>query len=451
MAGEIVPGSPPGAVDIPTSAYKTARAAGNLSGLLGLVDQAATAICGLYGKSPSSFLRVIDPTNGLIDNSRPVFDDLCTNVAPLPPGPAPPYSGGQCNGIVYTVTVFYQQNYCNNGVPAFRSAQSSDVFYGPITSVTPISQISVPCGGSSLNGSQFAAIACRGGGTGAAGVAQIINLPISQSGSSPAASITSVTMTRNDGQPDSCGSPPISYPPPSSNPNDYTKIVPYPVPGGGTINIPVTIVPTFAPSPGIFRPEVNVTVGGMNVNFSLGGFTLSPTVSLPVNVNFPVGDPRSNAPNPTPIAPRPGPAAPPFDPTAIITRLHRMEQEIIDCCAAFHPYSPPPLSNIIATSLGSGQGGTFVLPPLTFRVDVQITTRPTREKVQIGVLSPDVLFAGWARFSDGATTGKRQAIDSVKTFFSPTERIANAFTYTLYTGYVATVIAFSVAAPPPAP
>ena len=451
MAGEIVPGSPPGAVDIPTSAYKTAKAAGNLSGLLNLVDYAATAICGLYGKSPSSFLRVIDPANGLIDNSRPVFDDLCTNVAPLPPGPTLPYSGGQCDAVVYQVTVNYQQNYCNNGVPAVRAASSSDIFYGPITSVTPVTPISVPCGGSSLNGSEFAAIACRGSGNGAPGIAQVLNLPISQSGSSPAASITSVTMTRGDAKPDICGNPPVSYPPPSSDPNDYTKIVPYPVPGGGTINIPVTIVPTFAPSPGIFRPEVNVTVGGMNVNFSLGGFTLSPTVSLPVNVNFPFGDPRANAPTPTPIAPRPAPAAPPFDPTAIITRLHRIEQEIIDCCAAFHPYSPPPFANIIATSLGSGQGGTFVLPPLTFRVDVQITARPTREKVQFGVLSPDVIFAGWARFSDGTTTGKRQAIDSVKTFFSPTERIANTFTYTLYTGYVATVIAFSVAAPPPAP
>ena len=451
MAGEIVPGSPPGAVDIPTSAYKTARAAGNLNGLLGLVDQAATAICGLYGKSPSSFLRVINPANGLIDNSRPVFDDLCTNVAPLPPGPAPPYSGGQCDAISYTVVVNYQQNYCLNGVPAVRSSHSQDVYWGPITSVVLVNPISPSCGGQSLSGSASAAISCRGGATVAVGLVQVVNLDTSQGGGSPAVSITSVVITRNDGQPDSCGNPPVSYPPPSSNPSDYTKIVPYPVPGGGTINIPVTIVPTFAPSPGIFRPEVNVTVGGMNVNFSVGGFTLSPTVSLPVNVNFPFGDPRTNAPTPTPIAPRPGPAAPPFDPTAIITRLHRIEQDIIDCCAAFHPYSPPPSANIIATSLGSGQGGTFVLPPLTFRVDVQITTRPTREKVQVGVLSPDVLFAGWARFSDGTTTGKRQAIDSVKTFFSPTERIANTFTYTLYTGYVATVIAFSVAAPPPAP
>ena len=451
MAGEIVPGSPPGAVDIPTSAYKTARAAGNLSGLLGLVDQAATAICGLYGKSPSSFLRVINPANGLIDNSRPVFDDLCTNIAPLPPGPSLQYPGGQCDLVQYNVT-YNATERLSDGVGGIveRPFQGTDRLNGPIKSISlgPIDTITHT--GSTVTGSAVININCRGSsfqpstpqqdfaeGTGNAN-SRLINLG-------------AISVVRVDGLADNCGAPNPSYPSPSPNPSDYTKIVPYPVPGGGTINIPVTIVPTFAPSPGIFRPEVNVTVGGMNVNFSLGGFTLSPTVSLPVNVNFPFGDPRPNAPTPTPIAPRPGPAAPPFDPTAIITRLHRIEQEIIDCCAAAHPYSPPPLANIIATSLGSGQGGTFPLPPLTFRVDVQITTRPTREKVQIGVLSPDVLFAGWARFSDGATTGKRQAIDSVKTFFSPTERIANAFTYTLYTGYVATVIAFSVAAPPPAP
>ena len=451
MAGEIVPGSPPGAVDIPTSTYKVAKAAGNLSGLLNLVDYAASAICGLYGKSPSSFLRVINPANGLIDNSRPVFDDLCTNIAPLPPGPSLQYPGGQCDLVSYIVICNATERVADgNGGVIERPFQLNDRLTGPIKSIALGPVDTIIDRGSTVTGSANIIINCRGSafqnptpqqdlleGTGNS-FSRLINLG-------------SISVTRTDGQPDNCGSPNPAYPSPSPNPNDYTKIVPYPVPGGGTINIPVSIVPTFAPSPGIFRPEVNVTVGGMNVNFSLGGFTLSPTVSLPVNVNFPVGDPRTNAPTPTPIAPRPGPAVPPFDQTAIITRLHRIEQEIIDCCAAFHPYSPPPLANIIATSLGSGQGGTFVLPPLTFRVDVQITTRPTREKVQFGVLSPDVIFAGWARFSDGTTTGKRQPIDSVKTFFSPTERIANTFTYTLYTGYVATVIAFSVAASPPAP
>jgi len=451
MAGEIVPGSPPGAVDIPTSTYKAAKAAGNLSGLLNLVDYAANAICGLYGKSPSSFLRVINPANGLIDNSRPVFDDLCSNVAPLPPGPTQRITGGQCDNVRYSWSVnVVLQGADSFGVPATpRNQTFTGSFWGTVSDIALTSYDDRTSGPFRYHGYSALSCTCRGQTT----------LPDSffsqttlvGSSANEIQSFTSFTITKFDGSPDTCGNPPVSYPPPSIDPNDYTKIVPYPVPGGGTINIPVTIVPTFAPSPGIFRPEVNVTVGGMNVNFSLGGFTLSPTVSLPVNVNFPFGDPRINGPTPTPIAPRPGPAAPPFDPTAIITRLHRIEQEIIDCCAAAHPYSPPPLANIIATSLGSGQGGTLVLPPLTFRVDVQITTRPAREKVQFGVLSPDVIFAGWARFSDGTTTGKRQPIDSVKTFFSPTERIANTFTYTLYTGYVATVIAFSVAAPPPAP
>ena len=444
------PFAPP--VDLTIRDFKADRIAGKASLYFDVANAAATMICGLYGKSPSTVVNLIPAGAGLIDNSRGLFDDLCQNIAPLPPPPTLPYSGGQCDAVRYQVT-FNVVDREVGGVPAAfidTTTTGTTQVWGPVTGAF----MAVPGTNSNLgltwSGFQSVELSCRGSG-GSNIQAPGVYSPYGRS----APTLQSVQVTsivRVDGLPDSCGNPAPSYPPPSATVPDLNSTTLIHINPTTTISVPITFTPTIAPVVGIFRPEFNFNVGGINVNLSIGGFTFSPTLEIPVNLPVPYFDPRSSPGVPRPInPPSNGSGSTPFDPTAIITRLHRIEQEIIDCCAAAHPYSPPPLANIISTSLGSGQGGTFVLPPLTFRVDVQITTRPTREKVQIGVLSPDVLFAGWARFSDGATTGKRQAIDSASTFFSPTERIANTFTYTLYTGYVATVIAFSVAAPPPAP
>lgn len=438
--------------DLSIRDFKADRIAGKATLYFDAANAAAQMICGLYGKSPSTVVKLIPAGAGLIDNSRGLFDDLCQNIAPLPPPPALPFSGGQCDSVSYDVTVrinHYIGGDSTSG-PLTRVDIYSTQVWGPVSTDFLTAPATWTNGNVSGAGFGKVTMVCRG----------TTNLAVQPSGSfdvigdssNSFISIQSVSIVRSNGQPDLCGNPLPQYPPPSATVNDFSSTAVLHINPTTTINAPITFTPTIAPSVGLFRPEFNFNVGGINVNLSIGGFTFSPTLEIPVNLPVPYFDPRSAPGVPRPInPPSNGSGSTPFDPTAIITRLHRIEQEIIDCCAAFHPYSPPPLANIIATSLGSGQGGTFALPPLTFRVDVQITTRPTREKVQIGVLSPDVLFAGWARFSDGATTGKRQAIDSVKTFFSPTERIANTFTYTLYTGYVANVIAFSVAAIPPAP
>ena len=439
-------------VDLTLRDFAADRVAGKASLYFDAANAAAKMICGIYGKSPSTVVNIIPAGGGLIDNSRGVFDDLCAPNQ-LPPAPSLPFSGGQCDGVGYNVFLNYttqrgvQPPDC--GLTAVVTNSNVGYAFGPI------SGIRLANGGNFVNSCgvyTYTNIVLTCKGTNLTGPQPLGEYIISGSSRGDILTMSVASIQRGDGQPDICGNPALSYPPPSATPADFTDVAIVHISPTATVSVPITFTPTVSPVIGNFRPEFNFNVGGINVNLSPAGFTFSPTLELPVNLPSPYFDPRPSPGTPRPInPPSNGSGSAPFDPTAIITRLHRMEQEIIDCCAAFHPYSPPPLSNIIATSLGSGQGGTFVLPPLTFRVDVQITTRPTREKVQFGVLSPDVIFAGWARFSDGATTGKRQAIDSVKTFFSPTERIANTFTYTLYTGYVATVIAFSVAASPPAP
>jgi len=439
-------------VDLTLRDFAADRAAGKASLYFDAANAAAKMICGIYGKSPSTVVNIIPAGGGLIDNSRGVFDDLCAPNQ-LPPAPSLPFSGGQCDGVGYNVFLNYttqrgvQPPDC--GLTAVVTNSNVGYAFGPI------SGIRLANGGNFVNSCGVytytnTVLTCKG--TNLTGPQPLGEYIIAGSSRGDILTMSVASIQRGDGQPDICGNPALSYPPPSATPSDFTDVAIVHISPTATVSVPITFTPTVSPVIGNFRPEFNFNVGGINVNLSPAGFTFSPTLEIPVNLPAPYFDPRSSPGSPRLInPPSNGAGTSPLDLAAITARLKRIEQEIIDCCAAGHPYSPPPLANIIVTSLGSGAGGTLTLPALTFRVDVNITARPAKEKLQVGTLSPDVLFAGWARFSDGTTTGKRQAIDSVKTFFSPTERIANTFTYSLYTGYTANVIAFSVTPTPPAP
>jgi len=439
-------------VDLTLRDFAADRAVGKASLYFDAANAAAKMICGIYGKSPSTVVNIIPAGGGLIDNSRGVFDDLCAPNQ-LPPAPVPQFSGGQCDSVLYNVSLAINTqsgHYAPDcALIVTGTLTGYATVFGPVSGIR-LTNGATMYGDCQIYGYSNVVATCRG--TQATGIQPLGEFVLTGASGGNILKITQSVVVRNDGQPDICGNPAPSYPPPSATPSDFTDVAIVHISPTATVSVPITFTPTVSPVIGNFRPEFNFNVGGINVNLSPAGFTFSPTLEIPVNLPTPYFDPRSSPGIPRPInPPSSGAGSPPFDPTAIIARLKRIEQEIIDCCAAGHPYSPPPLANIIVTSLGSGAGGTLTLPALTFRVDVNITTRPVKEKLQVGTLSPDVLFAGWARFSDGATTGKRQAIDSVKTFFSPTERIANTFTYSLYTGYTATVIAFSVNPTPPAP
>lgn len=444
------PFAPP--VDLTLRDFAADKAAGRATLYFDAANAAAKMICGLYGKSPSTVVKLIPVGAGLIDNSRGVFDDLCAPTD-LPPAPAPQFSGGQCDSVLYNISLAINTqsgHYAPDcALIVTGTLTGYATVFGPVSGIR-LTNGATMYGDCQIYGYSNVVATCRG--TQATGIQPLGEFVLTGASGGNILKITQSVVVRNDGLPDTCGNPVPSYPPPSATPKDFSDVAIVHITPTTTVSVPISFTPTIAPVGGIFRPEFNFDVGGINVNLSPGGFTFSPNLEIPVNLPSPYFDPRTVPGTPRPInPPTNGSGGTPFDPTLIIARLKRMEQEILDCCAAGHPYSPPSLANIISTSLGSGQGGSFALPALTFRVDVNITTRPVKEKVQYGVLSPDVLFAGWARFSDGNTVGVRQPIDAVSTFFSPTERIAAKFTYTLYTGYSATVTAFSVVPTPPAP
>ena len=439
-------------VDLTIRDFKVDSAAGKATLYFDAANAAAKMICGLYGKSPATLVNIIPAGAGLIDNSRGIFDDLCQNIAPLPPPPSSQFSGGQCDAIAYNITVSYL-HYVGGlagSPPITRTDTTTTQAYGPLSGIAVAVPGTWTNGNVSGPGNGKIVCTCRGVTTGA--VQPLGPVFIIGDSSNSFISIQSVTITTVGGQPDTCGNPAPAYPPPSATVPDVSNTTLVHINPTTTISVPVNFIPTVVINPGTFRPEFNINVGGINVNISEGGFTFSPTLEIPVNVPLPYSDPRTSPPPPLPVTnPAPGGGGTPTDLTPVIDRLKRIEQEVIDCCEKDLPFAPPTGSRLISTVLGSGASGTYVLPARVFKVEVVITSRPVKEKVQYGTLSPDVIFAGWAWFGVGGKLSERMTIDAVSKAFSPKEWISDSFNFSLYTGYVATVTAFSTTPPPAVP
>lgn len=435
MVGSLVPrpSNPP--VDLTIRDFKSDRALGRSSLISQLADAAAEQICGLYGKSPSSIVRTIPFGSGTIDNSRPILSDLCENIAPLPPLPAPPFSGGQCP-VAYDVNVAVSAHVINNGQTQPANSSASTICVGPVTSVftRDVGQ-AVSSGDPSGRLVQIIAF-CQGS-----------NNPISFPGTPPGQQAAlvggsqpfaydshTVSVVRRDGQPDSCGSLPPDYPPPSATVDDLdgTTVINLP---GSNVTVPVRVVPTFAPTANIFKPEFNVNVGGINVNISAGGFTFSPTVQIQPNVNFPVNDPRPSPPPPLAISPPSSAPSAPTDLTPVITKLDELLAREIDCCVPEEPAIDDPKYIRKTVSSESLESGEVFLPDGTYRVRMLMTQISANPKKQLGAPGATVYFAGSAWFSSGFSLGERLPIDAQNKQFIPYDKSQNAFVWSYNVGY----------------
>lgn len=429
--------------DLSIRDFKADRALGRSSLIGQLAETAATAICGLYGKNPSSLVRIIPFGSGSIDNSRGIFDDLCENIAPLPPPPAPPFSGGQCL-VNYNVTVTLGYH---TGTGANRqefTGVSTTLCTGDILSIFK-NDVGAAVSSGDPSGRLVQILAfCKGSNNPVSFPAPSGYQSALLGGSQPFAYTShSVSVVRADGQQDNCGSLPPAYPPvpPLTVPDlDSTSIIN--IAPNTTVTVPVRIVPTFAPITNIFRPEFNVDVGGVNVNISAGGFTFSPTVQIAPNVNLPTGDPRTNPPPAIPITP-PSQSGSPVDLTPVLTLLDEVKDEVIECCDRNHPFAALPVDRIISTSLGSGNSGIIQVPPKTFRVVTTITSPLSEINTQGGDNSPSIYYAGWAWFEVDGGMSMRYPIDAAVKSFEPPARSTGKFAYKLQKNYTMSVIAHS--------
>lgn len=352
-------------------------------------NAAANLVCDLYENYPKGLIPSLGDPTGIGDFTQGLADSLCRPRGKVPPPPSVPFNGGQCPNVTYAVTYTYSgEGVPNGGGTVFLVGPIGP----PIVSQTsrdnlgPIFRGDISTGNGTFTA--FSGLYASGFGEGP-----------------PPFAVTNVTRT--GGFPDTCGDPKPVYPNPLPPPDAFDR--PSPIgPPGAVVNIPVTLIPTLIRPDISFRPEINVNVGPINVNFNLGGvdINLNPTPTTPPQI--PSTDPRPNPPSPVPPkSPQPGTAECDLDP--VIELL----EDIKDCACD----TPKP---ILEQALGTTEGGCFTLPSGT--VGVRVTGNfSVRVKTQVGSgTAPDVRFAGWIAFGTANSPGQRIPLDFPSaTFFNP--------------------------------
>lgn len=244
----------------PAAVREVICAAGGLASLLG----------GPLGplQGPGSRDRLFSDLGGILQAA-------CDVPPPLPefgPSQGPPqYTGGQCEGVLYTVTVNFTRvniGNCNQFAGSFAAGNIP----GPVGSLSLGPPKVVPCdpsiegrNGILRNGQPF----------------------YNEPGTTATLSITSVNVQRADGLPDECGDPPGEdidpdpIPPIPELPESpvIPPVDPDPdLPGGGGFVFKPTVGPiNIGPDGGVSIPVV----------INVGGPSLSVPITIPVKIGLP--------------------------------------------------------------------------------------------------------------------------------------------------------------------
>lgn len=391
----------------------------------GALDQAPTPVkesvaaarkfaCGLY-KAYEGYYGNTAPQGPLEGLKRGVWDKICDNGLPPVPSDPPPWDGNSCACVEYLVEgLQYETSGIGQRLP-WNAIVTGPIFGIRVAGGFPGGATFFLRHGRCTNG-VFSGVRERelGGASGPERTYQI------------------TSINRVAGQGDSCPVPsPNPIPPPTPpSPSDQKGNTNITIAPGVTINAPITLVgPTTNVS---LNPSVEVNVGPLNVNFGLGGINVdispsfNPTLIVPV-VNLP----SLPGPRPLPLPPSGGvcPDPCPDIDYARIEAAIRAERKF---------YAKPKTRREVAV-LGSGVGGTVVLPAEAAWVRLVLTKEPLSVQEQFGAGGPDVLFAGWHSFGVG-TGGERIPISyRQNTYLVP--KGATQFSWTVYRGAIASVSA----------
>lgn len=410
-------------VDLSVADYASQARDGVLDLFGQLADTAVNAMCSIYHKSPGSIVQGEFTGGGLLNGTDAFYRNLCSPKGLVPPAPVPPFEGGQCPGVTYNVNGSYviattgtTNHYSSPGL----EGKIGGVSVRPVAGTSPQAYaVFVQYGGGSTSGTRY--------------------FQVSGQDTNPGlfASPTIDSVTVSGGGSDTCGNPPTSYPKVPLADSDFNFNAPISIAPSVTVNVPVSINPTVVAVANVFRPEFNVNVGGINVNASLGGFTFSPTVQIQPGTTTPSDDPRALPPTPISNEPGKGQSATPIDLKPIKDKLDEIDREIEECCDRLSPFDPPPSAKVGSDEVLIANSGDFVIPSKTFKVTLEITARPTQEKVEFGNDAPNVVYAGWAWFGDGLSMGQRLPMDADFKVFTPPDRISKRFAFTMRRGYQA--------------
>lgn len=382
-----------------------AASAGTNTGntLLDIANRAADFMCDLYRDYPGGIIPSLNtPASRFTDG---LARAICAPRNKLPPNVTPPATGGQC-ATTYTLQSQAQEPNCT-----FTNPSNRGNFVGPISGMSYTEGNRQPTGGPNGEFSGGASINFTDGN----GTPQFRAV-----GSFGNNSCTGRTVkwnfVRADGGTDTCGNIPTNYPSPGNVPTNYYNNNTIINVGGNSVSVPITIIPTLFAPVNIFRPEFNVDVGGINVNFSLGGVKFSPSFNLNVPITLPGTDPRTNPPPALPPSGDGNTSECDLDPVL------ELLNELLDCDRCEVTYETR------QTSYGAAKGRIISIPPNTRRVDVDITSLGIGVDAQLGEGSPNVYQVGWYAFGTADGFSDRKPISYLSnTFYPPSE--ATQFTY----------------------
>jgi hypothetical protein len=411
----------PGVTDFTYAELRGGTGVESSNPLLNLVNAGRVAVCGLYNSAPYQFFDGISEAagdvTGISQGFRKFMDNMCSD-RPLPALPEVGAPGGRCPGTLYRVRFGVSAN-GSEPVDEFQLDQR-----GPLGPVQLIRNSSLTAMGWAVGpGDVFAPFygALSGGP----------NLP--------AATVNlwrvkRFSITPLNG-PDNCGSNIPLDPPRISLPGDYDKDIVYRDRGVDTptrFRFPPISFPAL---PGVdINPNLTIDVGGININFDFRGARI-----LPIEINAPINFGSGGQGSYNPLPPKQGE----LDELKLLLsdRFDRVEDLLEDVkeCAC----DVPPSLQTVPIASGVGSASLLINDPAKNRSCVVVLVNsPTNARSQEGGNAPDVLYAGWAWWSDTqGNLSERFPVDASRKIYDNPGSFLR-FHLTLYSGYLANV--FSV-------
>jgi hypothetical protein len=381
-------------------------AGGVAGGVAGKIAGAAReVVCPLYKKYPS-FMTGQWANSPLASYNDGFLNQFCAPTMDLPAAPTVPFTGGQCNCVNYIVS------FTATGLPG-GSESGTTVIPGPVDGPIQIFTAINNEGNKIYNWGFY-------GGTSACGGRRYFPY---LTNAAEAVKVVINSVVRQDSTADTCGTLAPQYPKVNPSPPELQVNVPVQISPNINVTVPVSV---FAPV-SILAPSLKI--GDFNVDFNLGGLTISPSL----NVNVGTNPPATTAP----IQPTPGDSPPDRDYTELLNSIFRLAKRIRECQDCDKDY------DFLVTGIVGGSANSITVPiggiPLT--AAVTLVSRPTNAKVQPGRGEPDVVFAGWGWWSGNDYLTTREPIDAqTKLFYAPENPSPATFHYTVTPGYSAQML-----------
>lgn len=359
-----------------------------MSNFENLVDAARNFACDLYRQQPGALIPNVG--NSVL---RFAWDKLCDypDNPGLPPPPSPPFTGGQCECVIYKVNWTLD---CSDN----RFDTPGSVFcFAPVVAMR---FTNFP------DGSAGTEIYCRG--TGVASCSDFGWYPggLNFAANFPFTGTVSInSVSRADNQVDNCGNPPESYPPPTVPvpPDGYTS-PPQAIPLADGTNITVNF--NFSPPTTPSLPEITDFIPPIVVNI------VKPELKIPIEFNF-NGEINIGVPSTPPVA----------LPPEVYTELEEINNNVNNIELEFNDYrkdydfffNPPKLDDDPETNKEDDlvEEGKEEDKEGIVGLRIELTKLP--DKAQFG--SPTVYFAGWMAFKREQGYLPREQINFANSFF----------------------------------